>query len=72
MKTIKLGKYQHFKGGFYQVIALAKIEKTHEDVVVYETLYDNPVSKVWIRPVTNFLEKVEINGKKVPRFKFVD
>ena len=71
MPKIKLGKYKHFKGGLYQVIALAKIEATHEDVVVYETLYDNPVSKVWIRPVTNFLEKVEVNGKEVPRFEFI-
>ncbi|MFZ2201803.1 MAG: DUF1653 domain-containing protein [Microgenomates group bacterium] len=29
------------------------------------------VSKLWVRPLKTFLEKVEINGKKVPRFKYI-
>jgi hypothetical protein len=68
---IKLGKYKHFKGGMYKVIAVGKIEASHEDVVIYETLYNNPVGKVWVRPLTSFLEEVEINGKKFPRFELV-
>jgi hypothetical protein len=71
MEKVKLGKYQHFKGGLYRVIAVGKIEATGEDVVVYETLYDNPVSRVWVRPLNNFLETVEIDGKKVPRFEYI-
>lgn len=69
---MKLGKYQHSKtGNFYNVIALAKHSETLEDLVVYEALYDNPESKIWVRPLNMFLENVEINGKKVPRFKFI-
>ena len=69
---MKLGKYQHSKtGNYYKVIAIAKHSETLEDLVVYEALYDNPESKVWVRPLKMFTEKVEINGKKVPRFKFV-
>ena len=69
---MKLGKYQHSKtGNYYRVIGIAKHSETLEELVLYETLYENPTSKLWVRPVKMFLEKVEINGKKVPRFKFV-
>lgn len=70
---MKLGKYQHSKTGkFYQVIGIAKHSETLEELVVYKTLYNNRTSKLWVRPVKMFLEKVMINGKKVPRFRFVE
>jgi hypothetical protein len=69
---MKLGKYQHSKTGkYYRVIGTAKHSETLEDLVVYKTLYKNPLSKLWVRPLKMFLENVEINGKKVPRFRFV-
>lgn len=69
---MKLGKYRHSKtGNYYRVIGIAKHSKTLEELVVYEALYENPTSKLWVRPVKMFLEKVEIGGKKVPRFKFI-
>ena len=71
MRKVKLGKYVHYKGGLYKVIGLGKIEATLEDIVIYETLYDNPKSKLWVRPLDNFTEKVELDGKKVPRFKYL-
>ena len=41
-----------------------------EELVVYQGLYgDNPI---WVRPLDMFLEKVVINGKKVPRFKYIE
>jgi len=71
-QLMKLGKYKHSKtGNFYRVIGVAKHSETLEELVVYEALYDNPTSKFWVRPIKTFLEKVEINGKKLPRFKFV-
>ena len=73
LSKMKLGKYQHTKtGNFYKVIAVAKHSETLEDLIVYEALYDNPESKIWVRPLSMFIEKVEINGKKVPRFKFIE
>ena len=33
---MKLGKYRHFKGNEYMVIAIAKHSETLEDFVVYE------------------------------------
>lgn len=69
---IPLGKYQHSKSGkIYRVMAVAKHSETLEDLVVYESLYDNPESRFWVRPFQNFLEEVEINGENVPRFRFI-
>lgn len=73
MSKLKIGKHQHSKtGNFYKVIGLAKHSETLEDLVVYECLYDNPKSKLWVRPLKMFTEEIELNGKKLPRFKFVE
>jgi len=70
---LKLGKYKHSKlGRYYRVLAVAKHSETLEDLVVYECLYDNPTSKIWVRPLEMFTEDVVINGKKVPRFEFIE
>jgi len=66
---IKLGKYRHYKGNEYQVIGVAKHSETLEELVVYQALYGK--KQIWVRPVKMFLEKVGVNGKKVPRFKFI-
>lgn len=71
MAKLKLGKYQHFKGNHYLVLTEAKHSETLEELVVYISLYDNPRSQVWVRPKKMFLEKVEVKGKKVPRFKLL-
>ena len=68
---IKKGVYEHFKGKRYRVIGVAKHSETLEDFVIYEALYKNELSKLWARPVENFLEKVEIQGKKVPRYRYL-
>lgn len=68
---IKQGKYKHHKGGLYKVLGIVKHSETLEDLVLYETLYDNPKSKLWVRPLKMFLEKVEVNGKMVPRFEYI-
>ena len=71
-EEIKLGKYKHSKTGkFYRVIGVAKHSETYEDLVVYEALYENPRSKLWVRPAKMFLEKVTVNGKEVPRFAYL-
>lgn len=68
---VRLGKYQHFKGGMYKVLGVAKNSETFEDLVVYEALYGNETSKIWVRPVSMFMDEVDVDGKKVPRFKYV-
>lgn len=69
---MKLGKYRHYKGKFYQVIGIAKHSETLEDYVVYKCLHNNPISTSWVRPKKMFEEKVEVNGRKIPRFEFVE
>jgi hypothetical protein len=75
-KEVKLGKYQHFKGKFYKVIGIAKnSENPNEEFVVYKALYDSEEfgnNSLWARPKQMFLETVNINGKEVPRFKFIE
>ena len=69
VNKIKLGNYRHFKGGLYEVIDIAKHSETLEDMVVYKHLED---SSIWVRPLKMFNEIIERDGKKVPRFEFVD
>lgn len=72
MDTIQMGTYRHTKtGNLYRVIGVAKHSETLEDMVIYECLYDNPKSKVWVRPASMFLETIHHNGKMAPRFVFV-
>lgn len=68
MNEIKLGKYQHFKGKFYEVIGVAKNSETLEELVVYRSLENE---MLWVRPKAMFLESVTLDGKKVPRFRYV-
>lgn len=66
---MKLGKYKHYKGNFYEVLGVAKHSETMEDLVVYKKLYDD--FGLWVRPLKMFEEMVEIDGKKMPRFEFI-
>jgi hypothetical protein len=64
--------YKHYKKGTsYKVVALGKHSETLEDMVVYEALYENDLSKIWIRPLTMFTEPVTFEGKQVPRFSLI-
>ena len=67
---IKLGKYQHYKGNFYQVEGIATHSETMEQMVVYRPLYGE--GALWVRPLTMFIEDVKIDGKKQARFAFVE
>jgi hypothetical protein len=72
MSGLRLGTYRHYKGQEYRVIAIAKHSETLEDLVVYEALYDNDTSKIWVRSADMFLGDVEVDGKKVARFRYID
>ncbi len=67
---MELGKYQHFKGNYYQVLHLAKHSETEEEHVVYQPLYGD--GGIWIRPLSMFNEKIERDGKTMLRFKKVE
>ncbi|MBO5027180.1 MAG: DUF1653 domain-containing protein [Clostridia bacterium] len=69
MAAIKLGKYRHFKGNEYEVIAIAKHSETTEEMVVYRALYGE--GQVWVRPASMWDESVERDGKTYKRFTFI-
>jgi hypothetical protein len=70
--SIKPGIYKHSKKKtLYKVIGVAAHSESLEPMVVYEAQYDNPVSKLWVRPAAMFEEEVEVEGEKVPRFVFI-
>ncbi len=71
-QEIRLGRYRHYKGNEYRVTGVAKHSETLEELVVYETLYDNPEGKLWVRPKRMFLEEVEVDGKRVKRFEYLE
>lgn len=64
-----LGTYRHYKGGKYEVIAVARHSETHEPLVVYRPLYND--SGWWVRPHAMFFETVDINGVQQPRFALI-
>lgn len=71
MKLVENGIYRHYKGMLYKVHRIVKHSETLEDLVYYETLYDNPTGTFWVRPLKMFLEKVTVDGKTMDRFAYV-
>ena len=69
MDTIKIGRYRHFKGNEYEVIALATHSETGESMVVYRALYGD--GGIWVRPASMWNESVERDGKVYQRFTYV-
>lgn len=47
---------QHFKGGFYKIVAIGTNTETEEKMVVYQSLKDQ---RVWTRPYDMFISKVD-------------
>lgn len=74
MQKLKVGKYQHYKGNLYSVLGVARHSETLEELIVYKALYNSKKfgrNSLWVRPKKMFMQKVIINGKKIPRFKFI-
>lgn len=77
-KAVLPGVYKHYKGDFYKVSGLGTYEETLETVVIYNPIhhddginFNEDSSKTWVRPISSWVEEVEVNGVKVPRFKYI-
>lgn len=67
---MKPGIYEHFKGNRYELLYVARHSETLEEMVVYRALYGD--GGVWVRPLYMWDEEVEHEGKRVPRFRYVE
>lgn len=65
------GLYRHYKGKNYIVHELVRHSETMEWLVMYECLYENEAAKLWVRPLSMFMETVTIDGKTIPRFAYI-
>jgi len=65
-KTLKAGRYRHYKGNLYEVLGVARHSETEEYLVVYRCLYGD--FSLWVRPLDMFLGKVAVEGREIPRF----
>jgi len=70
VQAISLGRYRHFKGKEYEVIAIARHSETEEAMVVYRALYGD--GEVWVRPASMWNEVIERDGKTYRRFYRLD
>ncbi len=74
MEEIKPGIYEHYKGKRYEVIGVGRDSETLEEKVFYRALYDSEEfgnNSPWIRSKSMFLETVNVDGKEVPRYKYL-
>lgn len=62
-------RYQHYKGGIYELICEAALES---DPSVTMIVYKAANGTIWTRPASVFFEVIEINGAKVQRFAPID
>lgn len=69
MTPLSPGRYRHFKGRDYEVVAIARHSETLEAMVIYRPVDDE--ASWWVRPLSMFTEKVERGDYSGPRFTFV-
>ncbi len=62
----KPGFFRHYKGGRYEVIAVARHSETLSPMVVYQALYGE--RGLWVRPAEMWNEWITVAGKRVRRF----
>ncbi len=66
-KQVVVGaRYMHYKQLSYKVLAIALREEDNEPCVIYQAEYGDKLT--WIRPVANWVEDVEVDGKTAQRF----
>ena len=67
--SLPIGLYKHYTGKLYQVTELARHQDNKEWLVIYRNLQDQ--MSCWVRSLEVFLEEVEYEGQRQPRFHFI-
>lgn len=57
-------RFQHYKGGIYDLVCEATMEADLTPLIVYKAADGS----IWCRPKSVFFEMVEVDGKAVQRF----
>jgi len=68
--NIEKGIYRHFKGNKYQVIDIVRHSENQQYMVLYRALYGD--HGLWVRPLQMFIEEIEVEGQKRPRFELIE
>ena len=71
MKIVKDGLYRHYKGNNYRLIDIVKHSDSLEDLVLYQCMYENELSHLWVRPLKEFFSHIEENGQMTERFTYI-
>lgn len=64
------GRYRHYKGNDYEVIAVVRHSETLEPLVLYRALYGE--GGLWVRPHAMFVESIVVDGRELRRFAPVE
>ena len=67
VQAIPPGRWRHFKGNEYEVLAIARHSETQEPMVVYRALYGE--GGVWVRPAWMWQSLVVRGGQAFIRFR---
>jgi hypothetical protein len=80
-QTLRMGKYRHYKGNDYEVLGVVRHSEDESELVLYRPLYASSAKQksgdvtygdnLWVRPFDMFIEDVEVENKKLPRFKYI-
>ena len=57
-------RYEHYKGGIYELVCEAKLESDLTDMIVYRAADGS----IWTRPKDVFLQLIDVDGILVQRF----
>jgi hypothetical protein len=58
-------RWQHYKGGIYEIITLANHSETQEALVIYKSI---PFGSVYARPLSMWQEPCTLDEKSMARF----
>lgn len=70
LPTLQLGTYRHYKGNLYEVLGVVRHSETLAPLVLYRPMQGD--GTLWVRPFEMFVESIEIQGVRQPRFAHID
>lgn len=70
LPTLQLGTYRHYKGKLYEVLGVVRHSETLAPLVLYRPMQGD--GTIWVRPFEMFVESIEIQCVRQPRFAHID